>query len=52
MQLQGQGLCYRQDLWEVRQLCVTELLYDVLSNELLWVLVEHFLEVFIGLEDV
>lgn len=50
MKLQGQGLSYRQDLREVRQLRVTELLDYILANEIVRVLVEHVLKVFASLE--
>jgi len=49
VQLQGQGFGYRQDLGEVWQLCVTELLDNILANEFIGVLVKHILEVFVGL---
>lgn len=52
VQLQRQCLRYRQDLGKVWQLCVTKLLDNVLANELIWVFVEHFLEVFVGFKNI
>lgn len=43
MQLQGKSFRYRKDFRKVWQFCVTKLLDDILSDELLRVLVEHFL---------
>jgi hypothetical protein len=52
MQLQGQGLCYGQDLGQIGELCVAEFLGYILANEVLPVLVKDVLEIFARLEDV